>query len=71
MDNENDLYYKEDSPQGDGLRRFSYQEGNYDLYNWMDSSRREKKEDDWDAMTDGQYGDMPEGFDGDYSFLGY
>ncbi len=27
--------------------------------------------DTWDAMTDGQYGDMPDGFDGDYSFLGY
>ena len=26
--------------------------------------------DSWDAMTDGQYGDMPEGFDGDYGFLG-
>lgn len=25
----------------------------------------------WDAMTDGQYGDMPEGFDGDYDWLGY
>ena len=25
----------------------------------------------WDAMTDGQYGDMPEGFDNDYDFLGY
>ena len=25
----------------------------------------------WYAMTDGQYGDMPDGFDGDYSFLGY
>lgn len=25
----------------------------------------------WDAMTDGMYGDMPDGFDGDYSFLGY
>lgn len=24
----------------------------------------------WDAMTDGMYGDMPEGFDGDYSFMG-
>ena len=24
----------------------------------------------WDAMTDGMYGDMPDGFDGDYSFLG-
>lgn len=27
--------------------------------------------DSWDAMTDGQYGDMPDGFDGDYDFLGY
>ena len=27
--------------------------------------------DTWDAMTDGQYGDMPEGFDGDYDWLGY
>lgn len=24
----------------------------------------------WDAMTDGMYGDMPDGFDGDYDFLG-
>ena len=24
----------------------------------------------WDAMTDGQYGDMPDEFDGDYEFLG-
>ena len=29
------------------------------------------KELTWEAMTDGQYGDMPEGFDGDYSFMGY
>lgn len=27
--------------------------------------------DSWDAMTDGQYGDMPEGFDGDFEFLGF
>ena len=25
----------------------------------------------WDAMTDGMYGDMPYGFDGDYGFMGY
>ena len=24
----------------------------------------------WDAMTDGMYGDMPDGFDDDYDFLG-
>jgi len=27
--------------------------------------------DNWFAMTDGMYGDMPEGFDGDFDFLGY
>ena len=26
--------------------------------------------DTWDAMTDGMYGDMPDGFDGDFDFLG-
>ncbi|MCR4774032.1 MAG: WG repeat-containing protein [Prevotella sp.] len=30
----------------------------------------EARRDSWWAMTDGQYGDEPEGFDGDYSFLG-
>ena len=39
----------------------------YDDYNddhdWM--------QDTWDAMTDGMYGDMPDGFDGDFDFLGY
>lgn len=34
-------------------------------------SYRELMEDTWNAMTDGQYGDMPEGFDGDFDFLGY
>jgi len=24
----------------------------------------------WDAVTDGMYGDMPDGFDGDYDFMG-
>lgn len=40
--------------------------GNDDAYGSWDSEREI-----WDALTDGQYGDMPEGFDGDYSFLGY
>ena len=25
--------------------------------------------DSWDAMTDGMYGDMPDGFDGYFDFL--
>ena len=38
--------------------------GSYDDYiDWREES--------WYAMTDGQYGDMPNGFDGDYDFLGY
>lgn len=28
-------------------------------------------EETWDAMTDGMYGDMTDGFDDDYSFLGH
>lgn len=28
------------------------------------------RRDSWDAMTDGQYGDMPDGFDGDYRHRG-
>ncbi len=27
--------------------------------------------DTWKAMTDGMCGDMPDGFDGDFDFLGY
>ena len=26
--------------------------------------------DTWDAMTDGVYGDMPDGFNGNFDFLG-
>lgn len=42
-----------------------------DFRNYSDDSDHDYLGDSWDAMTDGQYGDMPEGFDGDYSFLGY
>ena len=35
----------------------------YDDYDYM--------ADTWDAMTDGMYGDMPVGFDGDFDFLGF
>ena len=32
---------------------------------------RDYMSDTWDAMTDGMYGDMPDGFGGDFGFLGY
>lgn len=35
-----------------------------------DEDNDEYMKDSWDAMTDGMYGDMPDGFDGDFSFLG-
>ena len=38
-------------------------ERRYDDYDYM--------ADTWDTMTDGMYGDMPEGFDGDFDFLGW
>lgn len=31
---------------------------------------RDYMRDSWDAMTDGMYGDMPDGFDGDFDFMG-
>lgn len=39
--------------------------------NRSDYDEHDYATDTWDAMTDGMYGDMPDGFDGDYSFLGY
>lgn len=42
---------------------YSEDYGDYDEHDYA--------RDTWDAMTDGMYGDMPDGFDGDYSFLGY
>lgn len=40
-----------------------YLNGDYgDNYDYM--------KDSWNAMTDGMYGDMPNGFDGDFDFLG-
>lgn len=41
----------------------------YDYYDDYDSD--DYMRDTWDALTDGMYGDMPDGWDGDYSFLGY
>ena len=42
----------------------------YDSYDRYDDDN-DWMRDTWDAMTDGQYGDMPEGFDGDFDFLGF
>lgn len=42
-------------------------EDNGDSY---DNDDYDYMKDSWDAMTDGMYGDMPDGFDGDYDFLG-
>lgn len=50
-----------DYDYGKGLNK------DYDCYH--DSS--DWMEDTWYAMTDGAYGDMPDGFDGDFSFMGY
>lgn len=40
-------------------------EDNGDSY---DNDDYDYMKDSWDAMTDGMYGDMPDGFDGDYDF---
>lgn len=38
---------------------------------YLEDDNTDYMRDTWDAMTDGMYGDMPEGFDGDFDFLGY
>lgn len=50
-----------------GIRRHYYDDESVE--DWCDDY--DYKSDCWDAMTDGQYGDMPEGFDDDFDFLGY
>ena len=59
-DEENDYYYP------------NYQEDEYDNSRCDDnySDGDDYAGDTWAAMTDGMYGDMPDDFDGDYSFLG-
>ena len=39
-------------------------------YSYEEIVQNDYDRDTWDAMTDGMYGDMPDGFDGDYGFLG-
>lgn len=39
-------------------------------YEGNDEDNTDYMKDSWDAMTDGMHGDMPDGFDGDYDFLG-
>lgn len=47
-----------------------YRIGNDDSEPGYDDDDRDYMRDTWDAMTDGMYGDMPDGFDGDFDFSG-
>lgn len=62
---ERDVYFCDLNPSLPARRgsRKYYMQNNCESYNY--------ENDTWDALTDGQYGDMPEGFDGDYSFMGF
>ena len=45
-------------------------QGQQEIEEWYD--RRNQERDNWDAMTDGMYGDYPdEGYDGDYESIGF
>lgn len=60
---DNDLpYWFTDSKHPLKIREYEDESENYRDYD---------PQDDWWAMTDGHYGDEPDGFDGDYSFLGH
>lgn len=69
---EGELTY--DGAYEDELRKLQQEDEDYralceyrDSQDYYDDS---DMRDSWDAMTDGMYGDMPDGFDGDYDFLG-
>lgn len=49
----------------------SFEGDDDDYYDDEGDDGYDYKRDTWDAMTDGMYGDMPDGFDGDYDFLGF
>lgn len=50
---------------------FGYNRNSLDDDDSWDDCRQDMERDTWDAMTDGMYGDMPDGFDGDYEPLGF
>lgn len=64
---ENNSYLGYVSKDGTLINWKEKEKPNYDYEDNYDDYMR----DSWYAMTDGMYGDMPDGFDGDYSFLGY
>jgi hypothetical protein len=43
----------------------------YDDYDYRYADDFDWRKESWYAMTDGQYGDIPEGFDGDFDPYGY
>ena len=53
---------QDDSDYNHYSHSHNYDNYDYDRYDW--------REDTWDAMTDGMYGDMPSGYDSDYDWLG-
>lgn len=64
---EHKFYFNQLNPDyRDDDNRKNYDNSYHNEYTDYDQMER----DTWYAMTDGQCGDMPEGFDGDFSFLG-
>lgn len=60
---------------GNDIYIFSYNDyskrrNNWDSHKMKAETNDNWREDAWDAMTDGMYGDMPDDFDGDFEFLG-
>ena len=69
-----DVYFCNLNPSLPQIGRRRHYHGEYlnDRYDRDDYySDDDYNRDCWYAMTDGQYGDMEEGFDGDFDFLGY
>lgn len=70
---EHTQYYEQLNPD---YEPYVDDDDDYDYQDYSDSYNdyqddTDWREETWYAMTDGQYGDMPEGFDGDFDFLGF
>ncbi len=67
-----DVYFSDLNPSlDDDDDNDDYYDRDYDRSDYGYDSSDDWMSDTWDAMTDGMYGDMPEGFNGDFDWLGY
>lgn len=63
-------YENENWEESEKWYKKAAEQGRLPVFDIHYCDNNDNSRDTWDAMTDGMYGDMPDGFDGDYGFLG-